>query len=78
MDILNELREIQKKVNLTGRCFSFNLTIENSEISITITITFGWDFVFDEAKIFNACDFETNYAGLKKYITIDGFKDFIV
>ena len=74
---LTEIRRIQKAIRDSGKNMNYKLTIEDNEIKFEISISQGFDFILDEERIFNACDFKTNIEHLQHFISIFDFRKYI-
>lgn len=74
---LTEIRRIQRTIRDSGKNMNYTLTINDNEIKFGITISFGFDILFDEDRNFNACDFKTNIESLQHFISIFDFKKYI-
>lgn len=66
---LTEIRRIQTTVRDSGKNMSYKLIIEDNEIEFSISINSGFDIVYDECRLFNACDFKTNIEHLQSFIS---------
>lgn len=73
MDIIQKLQELKLWFEENSlHCFCYKLIIEDCEIKLEMGVSLGWDFVFNEYKNFNACDFKTNLESIVSYL--NGFQ----
>lgn len=66
---LTDIRRIQRAIRDSGKNMNYELSIKDNEIEIEISISNGFDFIFDEERKFNACDFKTNIENLQRFIS---------
>ena len=69
MDLIKELRQHKKLVEDNTPCYMhFELTSNGTDITLEMSVQCGWEYLLDESKCWNACDYESNKKSAERYV----------
>lgn len=78
MDLIKELRQHKKLVEDNTPCYMhFEISCNGNDIAIELSIQCGWDYLLDENKCWNACDYETNKTSAENYVRNFDYRKYI-